>query len=737
MGNILKVTDAILGATDTTTSIIRDHMQKEASLKTTQKKIQLQADINNKLREISTSGNWETWNKDINNFFQQKNDEMRQQDSVYYCKNNLEAEMFDQVLSDSLVNVTNRVALMAMQRQHEQNIVDNNKAKMQLINSGIVGYDFIVQSDALDDAANATGDYTPNQLAGAKKSNVELGVKSLIELLYKDSVEDAINNDETPDSLWEKIKKHAKDNLSILGTRAEGLDMESMYNSHENDIKQQYIAEIKDIQQRNESILADKNVELNQARSNKDILNIKKEGQRLMNGMLGIRLSNSDKNKYSAIFRIDLLDKDGSGSGSGSGGKSDTFEQLIKYAPLAALQSIRNGQAGNLYDAIGMVSSNLQQEWLQGDYKENKDKTEQERKNDYATIYSGRVSPETLSGEVLKLLGDKYPEVAGLMKSEFSALKKDIEKNPKEYGGASLGRLADFLTDAVLGATPDMKDEDILAQFKKHINDCYISKIKYVELDTKGNLKKTFNAGSVRGVSEAARFANEHDFVYTRNGEQWAPGKKEALEAEGGVNSVLMSAVKSTLDIPGSEKLAVKYKLDAEHNDMTSTPIFSYKGNDYEVIPGDNNKSFTVKNLSTGEVIPGKLADKDKMYEERKNEKNAAGENVKTAHQKTVDIKQERADETNKAILNSKTMPKAMQSAGAVKKEEWENSQNDLSSRQPYLRDTISAIDKDAKAVKSKKMSEADFMTKYGISYADWIKNKETTYRFNLILNSN
>ena len=731
MGNILNVTNAILGATDTATSIYSDYLKREASLVTTQKKFQLQSDINAKLMEISSNGKWDTWNKEIQDFFEKTKGEMSNKDSAYYCENNLQAEMFDNILNDSLVNVSNRVALMAMQRQNEQHLVNNNKAKMNLINSGVVGLDFYYQAQELDKAAEAAGLYTPEEMESARKSNAITAINGEIDKLYKNSVADAIRNDKTPDAFWQDIKS----NLNFRGDITDGIDLESVYSKKENAIKQQYNAQIVEIQQKNAKELAMLFQDVKSAESPTEKENAKRRGRDAMARIPKNGLSEEARLSFAVHFAPDF-GKDGSGSGSGSGNSnSGKLEDLIKAFPFTAIQQIRNGEFQNFEDAAIIFSSTLKKRFFDESFTESKNMNEQQKTDLWKMQYEGQASKEALENAVLQQISSLYPEVGALINENFKALRNDVKNNPGKYGKAETEDLCDFMTDIVLGATKYTSEKDLLEQFKKHVNDWYISRIKYVELDKKGNLKKTFNANSEKGIADAARFANEHDFVYTRNGEQWAPGKKEALEAAGGVNDVLMSAVKSTLGVPADERLAVKYKLDETHNDMTSTPIFSYKGNDYEVIPNENGKSFSVKNLTTGEVIAGKLVDKNKLKAERDAGKAEAGEKVNAAHQKTVDIRQKRADETNSAIMESKTAPKAMQNAGAVKNEEWENSK-DFTARQVYLGDTVTVIDKDAKLVKANKMSEADFMQKYGISYADWIKNKETTYRFNLILNS-
>ena len=138
-----KATDAFFDAINTGSSIVKDYTENEARFATTTKKYNLQADINNEMQKIAMNGNYTTWQTDINNFFEKVKGQMSDPNSQYYCKNNLQAKMFNEVLNDSLVSVGNRVSMMVMQKQLSQMGVDRDQAINRLIEQGITGNDFV------------------------------------------------------------------------------------------------------------------------------------------------------------------------------------------------------------------------------------------------------------------------------------------------------------------------------------------------------------------------------------------------------------------------------------------------------------------------------------------------------------------------------------------------------------------------------------------------------------------
>ena len=126
---IATLFNSAVDAANTAAEIAGDYNQKQATLSTQTKNIQLQNDINAELMRIRQSSDFENWNTNINNFFTRVKSGMANKDSPYYCQNNLQAEMFTKILEQNQVNVSDQVGKMVQQRQKEKSIVDVQNSK--------------------------------------------------------------------------------------------------------------------------------------------------------------------------------------------------------------------------------------------------------------------------------------------------------------------------------------------------------------------------------------------------------------------------------------------------------------------------------------------------------------------------------------------------------------------------------------------------------------------------------
>ena len=732
-----KATDAFFDAINTGSSIVKDYTENEARFATTTKKYNLQADINNEMQKIAMNGNYTTWQTDINNFFEKVKGQMSDPNSQYYCKNNLQAKMFNEVLNDSLVSVGNRVSMMVMQKQLSQMGVDRDQAINRLIEQGITGNDFVQKANEIDEAYwMLNGNVDPDEKQAVREKRYIYGYTSEKEALFNNTLDEAIKRGDSAEKLINMVDKNT---TPINASNADGspmaMDTKGIDADLDKKFRQKYDAALKDYQQENANKLSRILEQMRQVNTAEEKVQIAQHGQNTMKLMKDHDLSENDRNFYSAAFELNLGGSGlkGSGSGSGSSKPTDSYENLIKSAPDTALQLWLDGKHGNVYDVTQTVSNAVTEQWFTKPYKENFGKDDNELKEDFSLMYQGRVSSENITDAITKKILEKFPSAKNYIDNNFKNLITDMQKNPKKYGTATAGELANFMLDTIYSADSSYTDEDFMNAFKQHVNDCYVERIKYVELDKKGNLEKKFNANKEKDIAQAARLASEKDFVYTFNGnEVWAPGKKEALEAEGGIVDVLKSAVAGTLDIPAEDRSLVSFQYVQSKDDMTSQPIITYKNQAYEVIPNDDDKGFKLREVHTGEVIEGKLAGNGKA--ERKEDKTQAKENVKNAHNATYQLESERTENVNKSITEKKDMPYAMKKAGGVKDAEWEN--GTLSDKQIYLQDNVTKINKAADAVKNKKMTEAQFYDEYHIKYDKWINTKEKIARFNLILES-
>ena len=99
MGSLSNFANSLLDASSTATKTYDKYITKQANVSTQTKNIQLQTDINAQLARIrqSSPSDYNDWNTEINNFFEQVRSGMSNKDSPYYCKNNLQAEMFTKI----------------------------------------------------------------------------------------------------------------------------------------------------------------------------------------------------------------------------------------------------------------------------------------------------------------------------------------------------------------------------------------------------------------------------------------------------------------------------------------------------------------------------------------------------------------------------------------------------------------------------------------------------------------
>ena len=736
MADILQFTSTLLDSANTITNVVDDYRTKQANLSTQTKNIQLQNDINGQLARIRQSSNYEDWNTQINEFFTQVKDGMSNKDSPYYCQNNLQAEQFTKILEQNQVNVSAQVGKMVEQRQSEKRVLDVQNSKTMLAQMA-AGQDYIDQANELDRGLYENGDISLEQYQNSKDQNYISAYQDMRIKTFDASLSDALAQGKSFEAFYSDIENNMPE---LKATDTEGLeramDKDSLNAAIKKTCQQNYNAKLQDIQQGNADKLSQIVQQMRQNNTAEGKLAVARQGQMAMNRMLGLQLSETDRLKYSALFELSLgdgLGGSGSGSGSGSSKPTDSYETLIKASPDTAVQLWLDGKNGNLYDVTQVVSDNLVKEWFTGNYKENYDKDYSERNEDYETIYRGKTSTDTLTDVIAKQIAEKFPTAKNYIDNNFKNLIKDINDNPKQYGDATVGQLSLFILDWLGESTSDMTDDDFVNAFKKHVNDCYVESCKYMELNKKGELVKTYDATKAKDIAEAANFLHNKDFVFTYNGQDmWAGQSKEALEAKGGLVDVMKNAVAGTI---GADSDNFGYYFQKTKDDKTSVPIITYEGNAYEVNATEDGKGFTVKNLTTGKVMDGVIPNNKAARTEAKQEAKAA---EKAASQATATTKKEREQKTQESLTASKTTPKAVEVANVISAEEkewkWGASTND--DKKIILNQAINKIQKDADKVNKNKMQKSDFKTKYGIDYDEWIKNKEENYRYDLILNS-
>lgn len=740
MAKITELTNALLDSANTVNNVYDDYLNKQAALSTQTKSIQLQQDINGEIAKIKQNNSFENWNTEINNFFERIKGEMGNKDSPYYCQNNLQAKQFNAILNQNQVNVSDHVNNLVIQKQQEKNIVDTENSIEQIFQM-YTGQEAIDKANESVKLLYETGAIGLEQYDARKDKIYQRAYMDMHTKVFDASFNTALEKGKSKEAFWQDIKKSVPE---LKATDTYGLektiDKTAMDEKLKNEAYQFYNARLSDIQQGNAGKLSEVAQRMRQQNTAEGKLRVAQQGQREMNNMLGLQLSENDRLKYSSIFEMTINGTvKGSGSGSGSASKKpdESYEKYLNAAPDEAIQTTIDYPDLCPYDAAQKMSDELLKKWFNKDYKENYDKDFAERAEAFDDLYQAKTSVDSLTNAMLNKLVEKYPTAANYLKNNCAKLITDMQKNPKEYGEASAGELADFMRDWVLSAPANATDEDFQTALKQHVDSCYIERCKYIEL--KGDkLRDTFNAKKPADIAKAAQLASEKDYVFTDQygNERWAKGKKEALEAPGGVVNVLQNAVVGTLDIPESEykDIGFYYQRDESGHDMTNKPIITYKDKAYEVIPNDDGKGFKIRDINSGVELKGKAGGKLQKVM-RKDQKEDAAQDVKDSSAGVASIKKERKEAVNKAISESTSIPKAMKAVGTIEKEEWENIKT-VENRTTYLNITERKINNDASKVEKDKMTAAEFKNKYGIDYKDWMKTGERTAHYELILKS-
>ncbi len=736
MGSFSRNFGDILHSASTIATTLDKEFQEQARLSTQTKEIQLQTDINNELAQIRQSSNDEEWNTQINDFFTRVKSGMSDKNSPYYCRNNLQAQQFEAIMEQHRVGVSAKVGQMAEQRQSQKRIADVQTAK-QNAKQLHHGADLLNIYNELDRSLYESGDLNPLEYQQQKEMNYKNCYVDAKLTVFEQSKADGIKNGKT----YEEFKSDFDNvDFSLQHTDIKGLpaefDTKALDEQINKIMEQSYNAALRDMQNKNGLQLANIEKQMLQQDTWEKRQTIARQGQMLLNSFKGLQLDESRTEHYSKVFDL-FLSSGKSGSGSGAGGSGvdyDKFEDFIKSAPDIAVELVRNGQIVNYHDGKRIMSQTLFDSWHYENYKENKDKNLAERQKTWGQKYFSSASEDTLGNQMYDLVIKSRPALKLVFDTQIKPLVDDIKKNPDDYDDNTVIQLSNLWVDTVLGSNANESDEELVERFNKTKNDVILSKTKFLELDKKGKLLKTFNAKSETDVAKAARLVSEGDFLYTYNGNTF--GKKAELEAKGGVVDVLKNAFAATRGISEDDygKIDFFYKPDPLHDDVTSTPVITYKNEAWVVIPKEGDKGFILQNYhNPEETIEGNLKG---GKEARAEAKQQAKEAEKQAHAAVVDLKHGRVEDTNTNIAGKTDIPKAMQASGKVSSEEWNTSNGNQTTRQIYLQDTENAINKAAKNVKKDKMTEEEFFNKFGIKYEDWVRSSEKTAHFNLILKS-
>ena len=342
-----KATDAIFGALDTGATIANDYVTNQAKLSTQNKQIKLKSDIQEKMLEIQRSNTSDQWETKINDYFQSIKSGMSDKNSPYYCKNNLQAEMFTPILDEARVNVTGEVKQLVYKADREKAIVDYRNS-LALLSQTESGQNYINKANELAKNLFDCGYITREQYQTQLDTNFNTAYIDTATKAFDGTVEAAIKRGDSKENLI----KMALDNVtSLMGIDTDGLpktfDKEAMNKTLKKTFEQNYNAYLADYQQGNANKLSEINQQMRQASTAEDKLAIARRGQQTLSRMTGNMLSEDDRNKYAAYFEYELKGGSNGSSGSSSALKKLNPDDRMKFY----FNAIENSNETSVYDA--------------------------------------------------------------------------------------------------------------------------------------------------------------------------------------------------------------------------------------------------------------------------------------------------------------------------------------------------------------------------------------------------
>ncbi|MBO7732310.1 MAG: hypothetical protein J6S67_07150 [Methanobrevibacter sp.] len=726
---ILNFTNTLLDSANTISSVVNDYNTKQAQLSTDLKTSQLQLEINAELARIQQSTNFEDWNKEINNFFEQKKNAMSDKNSNYYCQNNLQAKMFSSILDQKLISVTDHVNNLVIQEQREKNKIDVNKGIINNKNLGLVGQDLYDANKALLDKAQAVRTYSQAEYEQLNDAIFYDSYSSMYYNMFRDTAEEAIKRGDSLDKIWDWMQSNSTAMMKVdKDQMPAGFDKEALDNKIKNELQRDYNAKQQDIWNQTEANFANYYDNMLDQRTAEGRNKVAQQARYYIDSVKGTGLASPDQiTKWTSRFVLeDYLDP------AGTTTKSQAMAALSKLPAQSQIDFYigqwKKGSKGEEGGIAGLYNAyNL--------FKDSVLKQAQAIKPDATWTDVEEACPVVM----------KFFEQA---KTQFSNIPgmSDVIDNAKEMlevigiKSEALGSAMDIVNDMLFevdvsdmdGSTKEKYVKRVAVAFNSLYGNELEKKKNYEWLKDEPGMEAITNfkigvTGNEKNLAQALyTLQNNPDLVYKDKTQkvQEAYGtdiKRGLINIEAEEKNEIARYIKATEGRSiNTGAISSDWEEDGAY-DVKATRVYTIDNQQYRLSSPDG-KSLVIETKKAGD---NKDAWKPTQSTKQVEKQNSAGE---AKDRKTLE------KESDNKIMASTQMPKAMQAAGKFTDDDprydWANT-NNIEDRQYMLRVTANRISSDASS-----MSEAEFKNKYGFTIQEWKKSSDERKRWDLIINS-
>ena len=740
MGALGNFANTVLDSINGVTNVIDDYTTKEAKRSTQNKQIQLKKDVNAKMMEIQRSSSSDEWQTKIDNYFQSVKGSMSDKNSAYYCKNNLQAEMFDSILSEAQVNVTNEVQQLVFKADRTHALVEYQNTLETLAQTETPENQLRLGNEAARNLFDC-GYINEDDLQQQYDNNFNRAYINTATKLFDDTVEEAIKRGDSEQTVIDMVFKNMPE---LIATNTTGLpkmrDTTQLKETLTKTMKQDYKAKQQDIWDKTEKQCAQiYDTIMDQTTAEGRNLQ-KRAGRVFLDSVKNTGLISADQlTKWTARFALeDYLDP------AGTTTKSQAVNALSKMKPEDQMDFFigqwKKGSKGEEGGIAGLYNA-------YDIFKESVLKQAQAINPDATWTDIERECPVVM--QFYERAKKEFKNIPGM-----SDVIDNAEKMLEVIGvdETNLGRSMDIVYDMLFEADVSDMDGPTIEKYVKRVaiafnslNGNALEKQKNYEwLKDEPGIENITNfklgvTGNEKNLAQALyTLENNPDIVYKDKNQkvQEAYGmdiKRGLINIEAEEKNEIARYIKATegRDI-NTGAISSDWEEDGAY-DVKATRVYTVGNQQYRLSSPDG-KSLVMETKKAGEDANSwKQTQKTKEIENANSLGNARG-------------KKQNETESNNKIMASTSMPKAMQASGKFTDDDtrydWVNT-NNLEDRQYMLRVTANRISSDAGKVytgkgkrKKDSITEAEFKQKYGISYNEWMATSDPITRWNLILNS-
>lgn len=213
MGAIANAFNSFSNAAYGVASGVENELEKQARIDINNRQLKLQEDINAKLNSFNTRSDYENWSQEVDDLFTKTTANMSNRASDYYCRNNLTARMFNEVLENARLQTQQKTTLLVQQFNSKKNWTDFGKTIDRI-------YEMYSGQDAFDQSVIALNDLKgvesvdPMREDELKTSFWQRAVSGVYENTYAELKDSALAAGKTAEEVWNDIDRVSKDTVT-------------------------------------------------------------------------------------------------------------------------------------------------------------------------------------------------------------------------------------------------------------------------------------------------------------------------------------------------------------------------------------------------------------------------------------------------------------------------------------------------------------------------------------------